>query len=78
MIAAVVDSGVLLSLGRSRDGGALSIAFVHNGAKGREWYSSPDDFVEGMFELAKYLRVLSAAPTDTPANRGRGKGSTSP
>lgn len=76
--ADIVDEGVLLSIGRSRDGGALSIAFVHNGRKGREWYASDQDFIEGMRDLAVHLGVSSGtttAPTDPPAHqRARKRG----
>jgi len=82
--SAIVDGGVLLSLGRSRDGGALSIAYVHNGAKDREWFSDAESFADGMRELAVKLRVVddltgarSAPPVPSGPPEGRKRGSAS-
>jgi len=85
VLAACADSGALITLGRSRDGGAISVGYVQGGNKDRDWCSSPDEVPDMLYELAKVLGVnrppltaqeaLSAPQaSSTPvARRGRSK-----
>lgn len=83
VLAACADSGALVSLGRSRDGGALSVGYVNGGKKDRDWVSSPDDVPEMLYELHKILcpgSPVAEAPASAPpagdppvARRGRAR-----
>lgn len=82
VLAACADSGALITLGRSRDGGALSLGYVHGGKKDRDWANDPADIPELLYELHKVLvpdaasgSTSSAPPAgDQPvARRGRAR-----
>lgn len=80
VLAACADSGALITLGRSRDGGALSLGYVQGGKKDRDWVNDPDGVPEMLYDLHKILvgdagggGDASAPPaSDAPVARRRG------
>jgi hypothetical protein len=63
VLAACADSGALITLGRSRDGGAVSIGYVNGGKRDRDWASDPEEVPDLLHELHKIL-VGPMAPGD--------------
>lgn len=45
---AVLDTGALLSIGRTSDGGAIGVYLTNNGQRFKEWASTPEE-LEAIF-----------------------------
>lgn len=61
----LVASGALVSIGTSRDGGALSVHVKAGDVKNRDWFRSDEDLHEW---LAEGCRALSIARSEGPSN----------
>ena len=78
-LAAVVDLGVLVSIGTSRDRGAVSVTILFDGKRDREYFRSSTDAADYLRAAALALVELGCtpgkreAPTVPLASRGRQK-----
>lgn len=75
-VLGLVDVGCLVSLSRSRDGGAVAITVTADGEWEREWFRSAADAVIKLDEWAGLLedtRAGSPATSDQRPRRGRTK-----
>jgi hypothetical protein len=74
--AAVLDLGCLLSLGTTRDGGAVSITITHEGEWDREYFRDSveaSDWLRGAAEILRGRGLVSRADQPPPvSNRRRG------
>lgn len=78
--AAAADTGVLVMLSRSQDGGALMVAFMDDGVTSRRWFHNAADAVAALEAIPGHLdaqRRPSPPPTAGRGGRGRGKASRS-
>lgn len=71
-LVGIIERGALLSLGKTSDGGAMSVTVTLDGRWRREYFRDQGD-LEVWVEQA-YDAVSSAPP---PASRGRGSGQRS-
>lgn len=76
-IARIVDLGCLVSIGTTRDGGALSLSITHDGDYDREYFRTVDDALEWLRAAEVVLRgrgltsKSKAAPVDQKPVRRR-------
>lgn len=64
-VADLVALGVLVSVGLSRDGGALSVTLTSGGEWVREWFREHTDLVEWLADAHRELtQELAVPPTD--------------
>lgn len=70
-LVAIIESGALVSLGRTRDGGAMSITCTVDGNYEREWVRTPEEACEFLREVDAYLTSKPEAP---PSQRRARKG----
>jgi len=71
----LVDAGALVSVGTTRDGGALSLTVTYDGEWRREYLTSSDEIHEYMKFAAVSVEARGGrppAPTD-PRSRNRGR-----
>lgn len=61
-IASIVNGGALVSIGRTRDGGALSLTCTVDGAYEREWCRSIEEAADFLREVDKYLAGRPLSP----------------
>lgn len=68
LIAAIVGMGVLVSVGTTRDRGAISLTVTYDGQWDREYFRRSDEACDWLSGAAKTLRAmgLSSAPEDPP------------
>jgi hypothetical protein len=59
----IVDLGALVSLSRSRDGGALSITITFDGEYEREWFRSEADAI---LQLDEWAGMIEDAAREAP------------
>jgi hypothetical protein len=71
-IVRVAGTGALVSIGLSRDGGALAVTVTADGRWRREWFREADHLVEW---LAGAEEAAAAALRTDPASGGQGRGS---
>jgi hypothetical protein len=57
LIATILDLGCLVSLGTTRDGGAVSITITHDGAYSRSYFRASEDAVEWLERATGVLRA---------------------
>lgn len=67
-LAALLDLGVLLSLGLTRDGGAVGIAVFDDGRRRREYFRHPEEATDW---LGMAVKTLSATGLGDPADSPR-------
>lgn len=77
-ISELVNLGVLVSVGSTRDRGAISLTVTLNGDWDREYFRDSFDAIEWLQRAVKTLRarglepaVPEAAPTQKPRRRSR-------
>lgn len=66
-----IDEGALVSLGLTRDRGALSVSMWVDGVKEREWFTDPDKFADAMTEAAEALSMRPGVPPSVKEPRKR-------
>lgn len=75
-VAALADAGALVSLGLSRDRGALSLTVTVDGRWKRTWVRSEDDLVDWASEALPHVRAAVDATNSAsaePRSRGRSR-----
>lgn len=72
-LCALVDLGALVSLSRSRDGGAHLVVVTFDGVAERKWFRDPGDLVLQLDEWAGLIEDAggSSASGDQRDRRGR-------
>lgn len=65
-VASIVQGGALVSIYRTRDGGALGVTVTLDGESEKEYFRDPD-------ELLEWLTAVDEAVTSAPAVPSRGK-----
>ena len=68
----VVQEGALVSIGMTRDKGAVSVTITMDGASRREYFHNPDQLTLWSEEAARNLAGSGEPPTP-PAGRSRGR-----
>lgn len=67
-VAEAADTGVLLMLSRSQDGGALMVAVMHEGDRQRRWFHGAADAVAAVAAIPAYVDGLARrSPSPTRA-----------
>lgn len=66
---ALVAGGALVSIGTTRDGGALSITVTHNGQWRREYLTSVDD-LRAFLNAAQVAVEAAGPPVPAPTYQG--------
>lgn len=61
-IAILVDLGVLVSIGSTRDGGRISLTVLHDGKWTREYFGSSEDAADWLGGAADTLRARGLTP----------------
>lgn len=69
LIAEIITIGAMVSLGTSKDGGALSATVTWNGEWDREWFRLEEELVEWLREAVVIVGELASEPS--PGKRGR-------
>jgi len=59
----IISKGALVSMGLSRDGGALACTVTLNGEWDREWFRTEEELVEWMAEAADLVSEMTAQPS---------------
>jgi len=59
----IIGKGALVSMGLSRDGGALACTVTLNGEWDREWFRTEEELVEWMAEAADLVGEMTAQPS---------------
>lgn len=83
-LAGVIDLGVLVSIGTSRDRGAISFTILHDGERDREYFRDPTEAADYLAHAAHALLALGCeagkreAPSVPLATRRRQKLSRGP
>lgn len=73
-VAAAADTGVLLMLSRSQDGGALMVAIMDDGVSKRRWFHSVPDAVSAIEAIPNHVGASTASRPPRPGGRNaRGK-----
>jgi hypothetical protein len=67
-VAAAADTGVLLMLSRSQDGGALMVAFMDDGVTKRRWFH---DAAEAVTAIDQITAHVAPQPSSPPPNGSR-------
>ena len=65
-IADIIELGALVSIGRSRDGGAVSLTITHDGAYEREYFRSSEDALDWLKVGLEVLTGLGLTPQVAP------------
>lgn len=65
-LVSIITSGALVSLGRTRDGGTMSITVTVDGQYEREWVRTPEEACDFLREVDSYL---TQAPSPPPSQR---------
>lgn len=66
-IAELVSMGCLVSIGGSRDGGAISLNVLYEGDSTRQWFRTDDAAIEWLADVRAQLVAAGATPRATPA-----------
>lgn len=72
-LAGLVELGVLVSISRSRDGGAMAVTVTYDGDYVREWFRDAEEVHEWLKEALTELthEIGSASTVDVPRKRSR-------
>jgi len=70
-VCSIVQHGALVSLGRTRDGGALSVTVTVDGAYEREWCRSPEEAASFLREVDTFLSGQPVVPPSVKEPRRR-------
>lgn len=73
----VLATGALLSLGLSRDGGALGVTVTLDGEWEREWFRDDEACAHWLSNAADAIEAF-VAKAPPPASQARGSGSSEP
>lgn len=68
-LVSIIEGGALVSLGRTRDGGAASITVTVDGAYEREWCRTPEEAAEFLKACDDYVSARPAPPPSTTKRR---------
>jgi len=68
-VVSIVTSGALVSLGRTRDGGAVSVTVTINGEYEREWCRQAEEASDFLREVEKFLAGEPLVPPSVPKRR---------
>lgn len=71
-IAALVEMGVLVSIGSTRDGGAISLAIIHDGASSREYFRQSDEGLDWLRRATDTLRARGVGRDRDPSRSQQG------
>jgi hypothetical protein len=63
LLREVVSAGALVSIGASRDMGALSVTVTMNGEWDREWFRTAEELHEWLKEAAVVVRDMTPSPS---------------
>jgi hypothetical protein len=62
LVHELVDAGALVSLGRSRDGGALSVTVTSGGRFRREWCREAEEVADFLRQATAAVQALGPSP----------------
>jgi len=65
-IGRLLSLGVLVSIGRSRDGGAISLTITNDGKYEREYFRHTDEAIDWLKRAYDLLTGLGLAPLASP------------
>lgn len=68
-LASIVQAGALVSLGRTRDGGTMSITVTVDGAYEREWVRTAEEACDFLRECDTFLQGAPQPPPSKPRPR---------
>jgi len=68
-IASIVTGGALVSIGRTRDAGAMSITITVDGEYEREWCRTPEEAADFLRTVDDYVSKRPQAPPSSPRRR---------
>jgi len=70
-LVSIIQSGALVSLGCTRDGGTMSVTVTIDGQYEREWVRTAEEACDFLREVDRFVHERPASP---PSKRRTGKG----
>ena len=71
LLVELVELGALISVGASRDRGALSVTITVGGEWDREWFRSDEELHLWLKEAVVVVRAMAQDPSPSPRGRKR-------
>lgn len=71
LLVELVELGVLISIGASRDKGAVQVTVTANGEWDREWFRTDEELVDWLREAVVVVRAMEPQPS-TASRRRKG------
>lgn len=68
-LVSIVTRGALVSIGRTRDGGAMSLTCTIDGKYEREWCRSPEEVADFLQQVDAYMTAQPVSPPSVPSRR---------
>jgi len=74
LVTALVDLGALVSIGGSKDGGAVAVTVTCDGEWDREWFRQEEEVMEWLTEAVVVVGEMTSQPSSVERpRRGRSK-----
>jgi len=68
-LVSIIQSGALVSLGCTRDGGTMSVTVTVDGQYEREWVRTPEEACDFLREVDAFLTEKPTPPPSVPRKR---------
>lgn len=78
LVARIVQAGVLLSIGRTSDGGAVGVTVTADGRWRREYFREPDELEHWLTGAADFAESIADDLAASSARRKRSRGRRDP